>query len=69
MFRKIMIILLIFYSVFALHSNSMALNSKAWKVYEENKLKEKRAEERRKFIKKVKKVFRTILLLYSKPHC
>jgi hypothetical protein len=60
--KKIMITLLIFCSVFALHFDVTAVDSKAWRVYQENKLKEKRAKEARKSAAATRKVFRTILL-------
>lgn len=62
MAKKIIIIILIICSVFALNFDAGAVDSKAWKIYQENKLRKKRIKKAEKTAWSTWKVFRTILL-------
>jgi len=62
MSKKIMIALLILCSVFMLNFDAAAVDSKAWKVYEQNKLKKKRDEKAKKSAFATWRVIRRILL-------
>ena len=62
MARKIIILILIICSVFALNFDAGAVDSKAWKVYEKNKRREKRIEKVEETAYSTWRVFRAILL-------
>ncbi len=60
--KKIMTALFIIYSVLVLNFDAAAVDSKAWKAYEKNKLKEKRIEKAEEAAWSTWRVFRGILL-------
>ena len=62
MSKKIIIVFFVFCSVFILNFDIVAVDSKAWKVYEKNKLKEKRIKEAKETAWSTWRVIRGILL-------
>lgn len=62
MSKKITILILIICSVFAFNFDAGAVDSKAWKVYKEDKQREKRVEKVEETAYSTWRVFRTILL-------
>ena len=62
MAKKIIILILIICSVFALNFDVGAVDSKAWKVYQEDKLRKKRMKDLKKSEAGIGRFFRTLIL-------